>query len=250
MRHDLRTLGSALPPHSGPWTPPAYDVSMGREEEQAKRRQVRKKKEEEAAKEEEEEVEVLLAVPMQLRTPTQWARLRELIGASSQSRRRKRKKRRKRRLPRTSSLSLPRRRLRQWHMQGWFCWFLSYAVSPSFGGRPKLPRFMDGMDKMDSFIARRRSRQWPAGFAGIVPRAVFSFPGRQAPMLLGIHGRYGPRRTVMRFFLARLVLLVIRCTSRCVLFPGSQAPDARHHGRYESEGQLPEAYRQLDFFGR
>ena len=58
-------------------------------------------------------------------------------------------------------------------MQGWFCWFPSYAVSPSFGGRPKLPSFMDGMDKMDSFIARRRSRQWPTGLAGIVPRAVF-----------------------------------------------------------------------------
>ena len=26
--------GSALPPHSSPWTPPAYDVSMGRVEEQ------------------------------------------------------------------------------------------------------------------------------------------------------------------------------------------------------------------------
>ena len=61
---------------------------------------------------------------------------------------------------------------RQWHMQDWFCWFLSYAVSPSSGGRPKLPSFMDGMDKMDSFIARRHSRQWQAGLAGIVPRAV------------------------------------------------------------------------------
>ena len=29
--------GSALPPHSSPWTPPAYDVSVGRVEEQAKR---------------------------------------------------------------------------------------------------------------------------------------------------------------------------------------------------------------------
>ena len=98
-------------------------------------------------------------------------------GASARKKkgRRKRKKRRKRRLPRTSSLSSTRR-LRQWHMQGWFCWFLSYAVSPSFGGRPKLPSFMDGMDKMDSFIARRRSRQWQAGLAGFVPRAVFSFP--------------------------------------------------------------------------
>ena len=48
------------------------------------------------------EEDELLAGPTQLRTPAQWARLRELIGASSQARRRKRKKRRKRRLIRPS----------------------------------------------------------------------------------------------------------------------------------------------------
>ena len=48
-------------------------------------------------------MEVLLAVPIQLRTPAQWARLRELISASSQARRRKRKKRRKKRLPKSSA---------------------------------------------------------------------------------------------------------------------------------------------------
>ena len=53
-----------------------------------------------AAREEEE----LLAVPTQLRTPAQWARLWELIGASSRARRRK-KKRRKRKAPRGSSSS-------------------------------------------------------------------------------------------------------------------------------------------------
>ena len=63
----------------------------------------------------EEEVEVLLAVPIQLRTPAQRARLRELISASSQARKRGRKKRRKRRTPRTSSRSLcGRARRRQW----------------------------------------------------------------------------------------------------------------------------------------
>ena len=51
----------------------------------------------------EEEVDVLLDIPLELRTPAQRARLFELISASSQARRRKRKKRRKRRLPRTSS---------------------------------------------------------------------------------------------------------------------------------------------------
>ena len=62
-----------------------------------------------------EEMEVLFAVPLQLRTPAQRARLGELISASSQARRRKRKKRRKRRTPRTSSLpGRARRRQRQW----------------------------------------------------------------------------------------------------------------------------------------
>ena len=62
----------------------------------------RKKEEEEAEKKEEEEE--LLAIPLQLRTPAQWARLRELISASSQGRR-KRKKKRKKRLPRSSSIA-------------------------------------------------------------------------------------------------------------------------------------------------
>ena len=62
-----------------------------------------------------EEMEVLFAVPLQLRTPAQRARLRELVIASSQARRRKRKKRRKRRTPRTSSLpGRACRRQRQW----------------------------------------------------------------------------------------------------------------------------------------
>ena len=56
-----------------------------------------------AAAREEEEMEELLDVPPRLRTTAQWARLRELIGASSRARRRKRKKRRKRKLPRNSS---------------------------------------------------------------------------------------------------------------------------------------------------
>ena len=91
----MRSAGQVsadLPRHVSSWTPPAYDVSMGREEEK----------------------DELLAVPIQLRTPEQWAQLQELIGASSQSRRRKRKKRRKRRTPRTSSCPLRgRRRQRQ-----------------------------------------------------------------------------------------------------------------------------------------
>ena len=47
--------------------------------------------------------DVLLAVPMELRSPAQRARLYELISASSQARRRKRKKRRKKKAPKSSS---------------------------------------------------------------------------------------------------------------------------------------------------
>ena len=97
------------------------------------------------------------------------------------SSKRKRKKRRKRRLPRTSSLLSPRRRLRQWLLQGWFSWFRSYAVSPSFFGRPKLLGFMDGMDQNGSC-----SGVCKVGIAGgSAPRAVFSsLVGKS--MMLGI----------------------------------------------------------------
>ena len=92
-------------------------------------------------------MEVLLAVPIQLRTPAQWARLRELINASSQARRRKRKKRRKRRTPRTSSLR-GRARRRQ---------------------RPEMPCIMAGM-----YLKDRCSGLIKAGIDGYVaPRAVF-----------------------------------------------------------------------------
>ena len=95
----------------------------------------------------EEEVEVLLAVPIQLRTPAQWARLRELISASSQARRRKRKKRRKRRTPRTSSLR-GRARRRQ---------------------RPEMPCIMAGV-----YLEDCCSGLIKAGIGGYVaPRAVF-----------------------------------------------------------------------------
>ena len=56
-------VSADLPRHVSSWTPPAYDVSMGSEEEK----------------------DELFAVPIQLRTPEQWARLQELIGASSRS---------------------------------------------------------------------------------------------------------------------------------------------------------------------
>ena len=111
-------VSADLPRRVSSWTPAAYGQTRGSDEE----------------------VEVLLAVPIQLRTPTQWARLRELIGASSQSRRRKRKKRRKRRTPRTSSRSLrgcAHRRQRQWHVSGFPGDVSPRAVFPSYGGRPR-----------------------------------------------------------------------------------------------------------------
>ena len=60
-----------------------------------------------------------------------------------------------------------------------------------------LPSIMAGLNQKDSYIARRRSRQWPAGFAGIALCAVFlsllSFgPG------CSHHGRYGPEGGLRR----------------------------------------------------
>ena len=113
-----------------------------------------------------EEMEVLFAVPLQLRTPAQLARLRELVIASSQARRRKRKKRRKKRTPRTSSLpGRARRRQRQW--SACYAGFTGYntprVMFPSVDARPKMLCIMAGMHQEDSY----------AVFAGDdAPRAV------------------------------------------------------------------------------
>ena len=48
-------------------------------------------------------------------------------------------------------------------------------------------------------------------------------PEIEGPLQLFVQGGFG----------------LLRCTSRCFLFPGSQAHDARHHGRHAPEGQLP-----------
>ena len=71
------------------------------------------------------------AVPIQLRTPAQWARLRELISASSQARRRKRKKRRKKRLSKSSARHLLPSGIRT-RKSG------HYSTSPSFWQSPLL----------------------------------------------------------------------------------------------------------------
>ena len=97
--------GSALPPHSSPWTPPAYDVSMDRLEEQAKRWQ-------ETQQQASESLE----------------RARLLLDQASK--RRKRKKRRKRRLPKSSSHSSLRRACRR-HLAVAMSGFAGYSSSCS-----------------------------------------------------------------------------------------------------------------------
>ena len=91
----------------------------------------RKEEELEVLQRKRHELVALLDVPRQRRTPDQQSRVQALTREVYASKR-KRKKRRKRRHPRTSSLSSPRRRFRQWHLQGSFSWFRSHAVSPSF----------------------------------------------------------------------------------------------------------------------
>ena len=123
-----------------------------------------------AAAREEEEMEELLAVPPRLRTAAQWARLRELIGASSRARRRKKKKRRKRKLP-LSPRPLVRGRVRRQQWQ----WHSRYAgfpgdVSPRAvflrSRQAQMRYIMAVLDQKDSYVV--------AGFTGYVaPRAVF-----------------------------------------------------------------------------
>ena len=128
----------------------------------------------------------MFAVPLQLRTPAQRARLRELISAYSQARRRKRKKSWKRRTPRTSSLpGRARRRQRQWSAcNAGFTGYDAPRVMFPFGvARPKMLRILASMDQKD-----RCSGIYIAGIAcDNAPRAVFSslvrrpFPGPHFP---------------------------------------------------------------------
>ena len=99
---------------------------------------LRKKEEEEEKRKEEvlqrkrDELVALLDVLPEHRTPDQQSRVQALTREYRASKR-KRKKRRKRRLPRTSSLFSPRRRLRQWHLQGWSSWCCSSRCVPVVG---------------------------------------------------------------------------------------------------------------------
>ena len=66
------------------------------------------------------------------------------------------------------------------------------------------------------------------------------------PMMLGILADMD-KKDSMRFFL--ILVLLVTGTSRCVLFPGSQAHDAPHHGRDAPDRQLPESYRKIGLLG-
>ena len=53
-------------------------------------------------------------------------------------------------------------------------------------------------------------------------------------------GRYGPK--------AQFCNWLVLCSSRCAPVCCRQAQDAGHHGRYDSEGQLPQEHRKIGFF--
>ena len=139
-----------LPQHVSSSTPAAQPVSdswwasltpaQQAELEEAKALP-RKKEEEEEEKRKEvmlqrkrDELFALLDMPPEHRTPDQQSRLQALMREYRASKR-KRKKNRKRRLPRTSSLFSLRRRLRQWHPQGWSFWCCPSRCVPVVGIR-------------------------------------------------------------------------------------------------------------------
>ena len=114
----------------------------------------------------EEEMEELLAVPPRLRSTAQWARLRELISASSQAWRRKRKKRRKRRLPRTSSRLSRCRKLWSFHIA-----VLQHCCRLLLSCRKRRSLWSSLFRRPQSFLS---CCTFQAGFAGYnTPRAVF-----------------------------------------------------------------------------
>ena len=88
--------------------------------------------------------EELLAVPPELTTRAQFARLRELMGGHSSSSQRRRKKREKNKLPQgVSSRGRARRRQRQCLLHGW-------SVFPLVDDWPQMLGIMAGMDQKDS----------------------------------------------------------------------------------------------------
>ena len=192
----------------------------------------------------------MFAIPLQLRTPAQLARLRELVIASSQARRRKRKKRRKKRTPRTSSLpGRARRRQRQW--SACYAGFTGYntprVMFPSVDARPKMLCIMAGMHQEDScavFAGDDAPRAVPSRFHRcsswtiywpVVCNDRFSGPGAVLGQvftcpLLCLTGEVGPDSTINRGIAAVAVLrrwltsLLHAATSSC----SSRAENSRY----------------------
>ena len=201
--------GSALPPHSSPWTPAACAVPTGREEEKAKRRQETQQQASEALE-----------------------RARLLMDQASK--RRKRKKRRKRRLPKSSSHS-SHRLARSRHMQ----WHVPVCFSSSLFARPEMLCIMAGMDQEENPCWLRSSSTQAVASVWLVllvlHLALYSFlpSGQDARHL----GRYGTEGQLCCLFEAALVVFFGSGMylagfagddfSRCVPFCGRHAHDAR-----------------------
>ena len=179
------------------------------------------------------EVTALLAVPMALRTQAQQRRIMELSGevdAETHPKRRKRKRREKRRTPRTSSLrGRARRRQRQWYAcnAGFLGDVTPRAVFPSIVVRPEMLGILAGMYQKDSgaLIVDPGSGICKACFAGFTPRSV-SLGCRQARGQVGLDQK---NNYVLGWFTGVDAPVLCR-----------QAQDVRHHGRYDSGGDLPQ----------
>ena len=154
---------------------------------------------------------------------------------------RKSKKRRKKKLPRTCRLP------RQWHVRkaGDAGCAAPRVMLPSFVDTTKMLGILVGMDQNDSFLcALRRQRQlhgqrWFYWLR--YTSCVFSFVGR--PVVFGIMAGMDQKVCCETALVVGSGMSMAGFagffTSRCVPFPGSQAHDARHHGRFDSGEQGP-----------
>ena len=236
---------------------------LARAREKSEEEALAKKEEEKQEDETRLEIRSLLSVPWERRTAVQRSRLRALlqlrVEASSSSKRKMKKKRRKK-LPKaavrsssgTSSSFVPAVRARDVfcarHVRdvpGCLSLFDAFAVLPSFVGRALLLGNMDGMDQdyslTSSFLAVAYARLVLLLFLAQCSCSLSSGPRCSTSWPVRI------RSTVTCFSCARLVLLVTVHPELCCL-PCLLARDARHHGRYGPEGQLPRGVHNTVFF--
>ena len=250
------------------WTPPRWPSScvqtlLARAREKSEEEALAKEEEEKQEEETRLEIRSLLSVPSERRTAVQRSRLRALLqlrNEASSSSKRKRKKKRKKKLPKaavrsssgTSSSFVPAVRARDVfcarHVRdvpGCLSLFGAFAVFPSFVGRALLLGNMDGMDQdyslTSSFLAVAYARLALLLFLAQCSCSLSSGPRCSTSWPVRI------RSTVTCFSCARLVLLVILHFALCCL-PCLLARDARHHGRYGPEGQLPRRVQNTVFY--